>query len=95
MKAYFDYVRIFQRDLNISSKLPGVKAEDWAKYDLTVEYTANDPNPLMSAPPAILKFRVLKNLDFLIVPITRLNIPEYLLLQQRDLPLCLKSFTLE
>lgn len=33
------------------SRVPGVQAGDWAKYDLAFNYSTNDPNPPMPAPP--------------------------------------------
>jgi hypothetical protein len=34
------------------ARVPGVRAGDWAKYSLAVNYTTTDPNPPWSAPPA-------------------------------------------
>ena len=34
-----------------ASRLPGVQAGDWAKYDVAFNYSTNDPNPLMTKPP--------------------------------------------
>lgn len=33
------------------SRLPGVQAGDWAKYNVTLNYSTNDPNPLITKPP--------------------------------------------
>ena len=32
-------------------RVPGVKAGDWAEYDVAVNYTTNDPNPPVTPPP--------------------------------------------
>jgi hypothetical protein len=32
-------------------RVPGVHVGDWARYDLTVNYTTNDPNPPVTQPP--------------------------------------------
>lgn len=32
-------------------RLPGVQAGDWAKYDVALNYSTNDPNPPMTKPP--------------------------------------------
>jgi hypothetical protein len=34
-----------------ASRLPGVQAGDWAKYDVALNYSTNDPDPLMTKPP--------------------------------------------
>lgn len=34
-----------------AERVPGVKAGDWAKYDVAFNYTTNDPNPPVTPPP--------------------------------------------
>ena len=50
IRAYFDDVRLFGLEESIS-RVPGVHAGDWAKYDFVFNYTTNDSNPPIPLPP--------------------------------------------
>jgi hypothetical protein len=50
IRAFFDDVKLFGVEESVS-RVPGVHAEDWAKYDVVFNYTTDDSNPPMPPPP--------------------------------------------
>ncbi len=50
IRAYFDDVKLFGVEED-TSRIPGVHAGDWAKYDVVFNSTTNDSNPPISLPP--------------------------------------------